>query len=69
MAKPEKVDLKQELVQQAADLQKPAEENVKLKRNMTIPDMVKALGPELKKSFALCHYAGEIYQNCPECVE
>lgn len=50
MVKPEKVDLKQELVQQAADLQKPAEENVKLKRNMTIPDMVKALGPELKKA-------------------
>ena len=43
MSRAEKVDLKQELLQQAADLQTPAEETVKLKRNMSIPDMVKAL--------------------------
>ena len=50
MSRAEKVDLKQELLQQAADLQTPAEETVKLKRNMSIPDMVKALAPELKKA-------------------
>lgn len=50
MSRTEKVDLKQELLQQAADLQAPAEETVKLKRNMSIPDMVKALTPELKKA-------------------
>lgn len=50
MPRTEKVDLKQELSQQAANLQTPPEENVKLKRNMSIPDMVKALTPELKKA-------------------
>lgn len=50
MPRTEKVDLKQELSQQADKLQTPSEENVKLKRNMSIPDMVKALTPELKKA-------------------
>lgn len=31
-------------------MQTPEEETVKLKRNMSIPDMVKALAPELKKA-------------------
>lgn len=40
------INLKEELAMQAAK----QEENVKLTKNMTIPDMVKALGPELKKA-------------------
>lgn len=46
------IDLKQELSMQAAELNEtPAQEtSVKLSKNMTIPDMVKALGPELKKA-------------------
>ena len=58
MPRTEKVDLKQELSQQAANLQTPPEENVKLKRNMSIPDMVKALTPELKR-----HYHQRLHQS------
>ena len=45
----EQVDLKQELVEQAkaSSIQK---EEVKLTANMTIPDMVKAMMPEIKKA-------------------
>lgn len=42
----EEVDLKQELATQASGKEK----EVKLSKNMSIPDMVKALGPELKKA-------------------
>ena len=41
------IDLKQELAQQAGAT--PNEE-VKLTKNMTIPDMVKAMMPEIKKA-------------------
>lgn len=45
----EQIDLKQELVEQAkvSPIQK---EEVKLTANMTIPDMVKAMMPEIKKA-------------------
>ena len=46
------VDLKQELATQAAASQEleAQESPVKLKKDMSIPDIVKALGPELKKA-------------------
>lgn len=45
------IDLKQELSAQAAEITEPqSQDTVKLNKNMTIPDMVKALGPELKKA-------------------
>lgn len=43
----EQMDMKQELAAQAAA---PAEERVKIRKNMAIPDIVKSLGPELKKA-------------------
>lgn len=43
-------DLKQELAMQAGG-QKPAKQDeIKLTKNMTIPDMVKAMMPEIKKA-------------------
>lgn len=43
-------DLKQELAMQAGS-QKPAKQDeIKLTKNMTIPDMVKAMMPEIKKA-------------------
>lgn len=41
------IDLKQELAEQAKN---ENSEKVKLSKGMTIPDMIKALGPELKKA-------------------
>lgn len=48
----EAIDIKQELSTQAAEIaDAPLQDTtVKLSKNMTIPDMVKALGPELKKA-------------------
>lgn len=43
----EELDLKQELAMQASGKEK---QEVKLNKGMSIPDMVKALGPELKKA-------------------
>lgn len=45
----EQFDLKQELMEQASALAAKQEE-VKLTRDMTIPDMVKAMMPEIKKA-------------------
>lgn len=42
-------DLKQELAQQAGS-QKSVKDEVKLTKNMTIPDMVKVMMPEIKKA-------------------
>lgn len=45
----ESFDLKQELAQQAGEAA-PVQEEVRLTRDMTIPDMVKAMMPEIKKA-------------------
>ena len=45
----ESFDLKQELAQQAGETA-PVQEEVRLTRDMTIPDMVKAMMPEIKKA-------------------
>ena len=42
-------DLKRELAQQAGS-QKSVKDEVKLTKNMTIPDMVKVMMPEIKKA-------------------
>ena len=63
MPRTEKVDLKQELSQQADKLQTPSEETVKLKRNMSIPEMVKALTPE--KGITISDYTRAVYTYCP----
>ena len=47
------IDLKQEIAAQAKKTeqeQSEIQDNVKLTSNMSIPDIVKALGPELKKA-------------------
>lgn len=44
-----KMDLKQELMEQAS-FSVAKQEDVKLTKNMTIPDMVKAMMPEIKKA-------------------
>lgn len=46
-------DLKRELAQQAGS-QKSVKDEVKLTKNMTIPDMVKVMMPEIKKHFLQC---------------
>ena len=46
----ESFDLKQELAQQAGELTSVLKEEVRLTRDMTIPDMVKAMMPEIKKA-------------------
>ena len=43
------MDLKEELKQQA-EAAPAVEKEVKLTKNMTIPDMVKAMEPEIKKA-------------------
>ena len=48
------IDLKQEIAAQAKKTeqeQSEIQDNVKLTSNMSIPDIVKALGPELKKHY------------------
>lgn len=43
-------DLKQELAMQAGSQKSTKQDEVKLTKNMTIPDMVKAMMPEIKKA-------------------
>lgn len=44
------IDLKQELAEQASKVPAKKDEEVKLTKSMTIPDMVKAMMPEIKKA-------------------
>lgn len=50
----ESFDLKQELAQQAGELASIPKEEVRLTRDMTIPDMVKAMMPEIKRHCRMC---------------
>ena len=46
----EQKDIKEELAAQAAAVTQTENNSVRLKKNTSIPDIVKALGPELKKA-------------------
>lgn len=58
-------ELKAELVKQAEQPQK----ETKLKKNMSIPEIVKALGPGTEKSTAKCDYTGTFYSDCAFCIK
>lgn len=53
------MNMKEELAQKAEITQK----EVKLKKSMSISDMIRALQPGNKESIALCGNTGKIYQN------
>lgn len=65
MAQNQTMELKQELVKQAERPQNEA----KLTKNMSIPDIVKALSPELKKAVAQCDYTGAVYSDRAVSIE